>query len=74
MPVQNFFLYMREKSNMAIHFETIREIINKLDTLANQVDMTKPNTIFQPKEKPSVAERMNKFFDVADGKNPEWNV
>ena len=35
---------------MAIHFETIREKINKLDTLANQVDMTKPNTIFQPKE------------------------
>lgn len=59
---------------MAIHFETIKEKINKLDTLANQVDMTKPNTIFQPKEKPSVAERMNKFFDVADGKNPEWNV
>ena len=59
---------------MIVNFNTIKEKINKLDTMASQVDMTKPNTIFQNDEKLSVAERMNKFFEIADGKNPEWNV
>lgn len=60
---------------MAIHFDTIKEKIDKLDMLANQVDLTKPNTIFMKNtEKLSVAERMKNFFDIADGKNPEWNV
>ena len=60
---------------MIINFETIKERINKLDAMATQVDMTKPNTFFQKHdEKQTVAERMSKFFDVADGKNPEWNV
>ena len=48
---------------------------NKLDALASQVDVIQPITIFQKNiEKPTVGERMSKFFDVADGKNPEWNV
>lgn len=65
---------MRENI-MIINFETIKERINKLDSIANQTDMTKPNTIFQKNdEKLSVAERMKNFFDIADGKNPEWNV
>ena len=65
---------MRENI-MIINFETIKERINKLDAMATQVDMTKPNTIFQKHdEKQTVAERMSKFFEVADGKNPEWNV
>ena len=60
---------------MIINFETIKERINKLDAMATQVDVTKPITIFQKNlEKPTVGERMNKFFEVADGKNPEWNV
>lgn len=60
---------------MIVNFNTIKEKINKLDTMASQVDMTNPNTIFQKNdEKLSVAERMNKFFEIADGKNPEWNV
>ena len=60
---------------MIVNFNTIKEKINKLDTMASQVDMTKPNTIFQKNdEKLAVAERMNKFFEIADGKNPEWNV
>ncbi len=60
---------------MKIDFNTIKERINKLDTIASQIDMTKPNTIFQKNdEKLSISERMSKFFDVADGKNPEWNV
>lgn len=60
---------------MIVNFNTIKEKINKLDTMASQVDMTKPNTIFQKNdEKLSAAERMNKFFEIADGKNPEWNV
>ena len=75
MPIQKFFLYMRERKAMKINFDTIKERINKLDTMASQVDMTKPNTIFQKNdEKLSVSERLSKFFDVADGKNPEWNV
>ena len=65
---------MRENI-MAIHFDTIKEKIAKLDAMASQVDITKPITIFQKNlEKPTVGERMNKFFEVADGKNPEWNV
>ena len=65
---------MRENI-MAIHFDTIKEKIAKLDAMASQVDVTKPITIFQKNlEKPTVGERMSKFFDVADGKNPEWNV
>ena len=30
---------------MIVNFNTIKEKINKLDTMASQVDMTKPNTI-----------------------------
>ncbi len=60
---------------MKINFEMIKERVNKLDKLASQVDFTQPITIFQKNiEKPSVGERMNKFFEVADGTNPEWNV
>ena len=60
---------------MVIHFNTIKEKIDKLDALAGQIDVTQPITIFQKNlEKPTVGERMSKFFDVADGKNPEWKV
>lgn len=56
-----------------INFETIKEKVNKLDAMAN-VDMTKLNSIFPYKEDKSVAEKMQKFFEVADGENPSWNV
>lgn len=56
-----------------INFETIKEKINKLDSMA-QTDMTKPNSIFPNKYDKSVAEKMQKFFEVADGENPSWNV
>ncbi len=56
-----------------INFESIREKVNKLDAMAN-TDMTKPNSIFPHKEDKSVAERMQKFFETADGENPSWNV
>ncbi len=56
-----------------INFEAIKEKVNKLDAMAN-VDMTKPNSIFPYKEDKSVAEKMQKFFEVADGGNPSWNV
>lgn len=56
-----------------INFETIKEKINKLDSMA-QTDMTKPNSIFPNKDDKSVAEKMQKFFEVADGENPSWNV
>ena len=56
-----------------INFETIKEKINKLDAMA-QTDMTKPNSVFPQKEDKAVAERMQKFFEIADGNNPSWNV
>ena len=60
---------------MVIRFDIIKEKVNKLDAMASQVDATQPITIFQKNlEKPTVGKRMSKFFDVADGKNPEWNI
>ena len=56
-----------------INIDTIKEKVNKLDAMAN-VDMTKPNSIFPYKEDASVADKMKKFFEVADGGNPGWNV
>ena len=56
-----------------INFETIKEKVNKLDAMA-KTDMTKPNSIFPQKEDKSVAERMQKVCEVADGENPSWNV
>ncbi len=55
-----------------VNFDLIREKINKLDAMANS-DMTKPNSVFPQNKDKSVSEKMQKFFDVADG-NPEWNV
>ena len=56
-----------------INFETIKEKVNKCDSMA-KTDMTKPNSVFPQKEDKSVAEKMQKFFEVADGENPSWNV
>ena len=55
-----------------VNFDLIREKINKLDAMANS-DMTKTNSVFPQNKDKSVSEKMQKFFDVADG-NPEWNV
>ena len=55
-----------------VNFDLIREKINKLDAMANS-DMTKHNSVFPQNKDKSVSEKMQKFFDVADG-NPEWNV
>lgn len=56
-----------------VNIEAIKEKINKLDAMA-KTDMTKLNSVFPQKEDKSVAERMQKFFEVADGENPSWNV
>ena len=56
-----------------INIETIKEKVNKLDAMA-KTDMTKPNSVFPQKEDKSVSERKQKFFEVADGENPSWNV
>ena len=56
-----------------INIETIKEKVNELDAMA-KTDMTKPNSVFPQKEDKSVSERMQKFFEVADGENPSWNV
>ncbi len=55
-----------------INLDAIREKINKLDEMAN-TDMTQPNCIFPQRSDKTASERMQKFFEVADG-NPEWNV
>lgn len=69
------FFYIQERENiMKIEkFDAIKEKINKFDSMA-KTDMTKINSVFPQKENLSVSERMKKFFDVADGKNPSWNV
>lgn len=54
-----------------VDFESYKNTINKLDKMA-QVDMSKPDTIFPQKEDKSIADRMKKFFDIADG-NSIWN-
>lgn len=56
-----------------INFDAVKEKINKLDAMA-YTDMTKPNSVFPQKEDKSVAEKMQKFFDIADGNNPSWNI
>lgn len=59
---------MREINNI-VDFKTY---INKLDNMASQVDMTKPNSVMPQQNDKSVSERLKKFFDVADG-NSIWN-
>lgn len=54
-----------------VDFESYKNTINKFDKMA-QVDMSKPDTIFPQKEDKSIADRMKKFFDIADG-NSIWN-
>lgn len=56
-----------------VDFESFKKSVNKLDAMAN-IDMTKPNSIFPQKTDESVADKMKKFFEVADGGNPYWDV
>lgn len=51
-----------------VDFNSFKNSVNKLDKMA-QVDMTKPNAIFPQDD--SVADKMKRFFDVADG-NSIW--
>lgn len=53
-----------------VDFNSFKNAVNKLDAMA-QTDMTKPNSIFP--QDASLADKMKKFFDVADG-NPDWNA
>lgn len=54
-----------------VDFESFKKAINKLDAMAPE--KTKPLVVFPQKTEKSTAERLQKFFEVADG-NPEWNV
>lgn len=56
-----------------VDFNSYKNSVNKLDAMANG-DITKPNTIFPQKADESVADKMKKFFEIADGENPSWNV
>lgn len=51
-----------------INFESIKNSVNKLDKMAKPV-MPKLNTVFS---NDTVADKMKKFFDIADG-NSIWN-
>lgn len=53
-----------------VDFNSFKNSVKKLDKMA-QVDMTKPNAIFPQESDDSVADKMKRFFDVADG-NSIW--
>lgn len=51
-----------------VNFESIKNGVNKLDALAQPV-VPKLNTVFHDD---TVADKMKKFFNIADG-NSIWN-
>lgn len=68
------FFYIRERFYMKIvNFENYKKSVNKLDGMA-QIDMSKINSVFPQNFDETIREKMKKFFEVADGGNPEWNV
>ncbi len=54
-----------------VDFKSFKKYVDKLDNMA-QVDMSKPDLIFPKEKDESVADKMRKFFDVADGNG--WKV
>ena len=65
--VKRCFLLFRERIKMKIDkFESIKEKINKLDSMAKS-DPAKIHTIFKAKQSHTVSDRMKIFFSVADG-------
>lgn len=55
-----------------VDLKSYKEYVNKLDSMA-KADMSLPDLIFGNNNKDkSAAERMQKFFDVADGSG--WKV
>jgi len=52
-------------------FESFKKTINKLDSMTT--DNNNKLVIFPQKTEKTTAERLQKFFEIADG-NPEWNI
>lgn len=67
-----FLIGERDFFMKIVDFESYKKYVDKLDSMA-QTDMTKPDLVFRfDKKDESVAEKMQKFFDVADGNG--WKV
>jgi hypothetical protein len=67
---------MRERFFMKIEvvdFQSFKDAINKFDDLAGLENSQKITIDFSNHDK-DIAKRMENFFEVADGGNPEWNV
>ena len=67
---------MRERFIMKIKvvdFQSYKDAVNKFDNLAGQENPQKITIDFSNHDK-NVSEKFKKFFEVADGGNPEWNV
>ncbi len=63
-----FFIDERENFMKIVDFESYKRSVNKLDAMASDA-APKLNTVFEDE---MVADKMKKFFDVADG-NSIWN-
>lgn len=55
-----------------VDFQSFKDAIKKFDELAPQENQ-KITINFSHNDK-DIAQKMSKFFEVADGGNPEWNV
>ena len=55
-----------------VDFDSYKKAINKLESMTSE--QQKPLIVFPPKTEKSTSERLQKFFEIADGGNPEWNV
>lgn len=55
-----------------VDIKTFKNAINKLDNMA-QDEPSKIMINFHQKDE-GVSEKMQRFFEVADGGNPSWNV
>ena len=57
-----------------VNFQSFKDAINKFDGLATDENPKKITITFPHSNDKDVSKRMEKFFEVADGGNPEWNV
>ena len=55
-----------------VDLQSFKDAINRFDKLTPE-DINKITINFSYKDK-DIAKRMEKFFEVADGGNPEWNI
>ena len=56
-----------------IDFQSYKDAINTLDKFVGEENSQNITINFSNHDK-DIAKRMENFFEVADGGNPEWNV